>query len=149
VAVAATCLLVGVFLPFVTVTGAERERFTGLQVALEVAPNLWMVPAVAFALFSILVRRRTPKAMRGARLVVPALGLIALASAGYTFASIHAGAGQDAVRVAPSWGAFVMAAGGVASLLGGARLGIPPRQRPVRVAGATTPAETAGRPRRS
>ena len=43
-------------------------------------PSLWTPSLVAFTLLFVLARRRSPRALRGMRVLVPALGLISLAS---------------------------------------------------------------------
>ncbi|MFW6050174.1 MAG: hypothetical protein ACODAU_03300 [Myxococcota bacterium] len=120
----AILLLLGMAAPLVT-TGASglSVTATGYELAADEARNLWIVPAVAAALLSILVRRRTPAAMRGSRLAVPLLSLLVLGSVGYTLWRIHRVAQLRDMSVAVEWGVIVLLLGFVAAVTGGLRLG--------------------------
>ncbi len=131
--------MVAFFFPMLTIRYPDGDSFaTGFQAASSVAANLWVVPAVAFTFLSILMRRRTPRAMRGSRLAVAALALLGLTSLGYTIYRVHAGATRGEqlygleVEVQVRWGAWLMAAGLVAAVVAGLRLGTPPPVQPPR-----------------
>lgn len=89
---AALVTLVGFFLPFVEVRYPEGSASaTGLATASTVALNLWLVPAVAVALFGIVLRRRTPASMRSARLAVLGLCVLGGTSLGFTLMRVRTG----------------------------------------------------------
>jgi len=117
--VGALTVLAGFFLPLVRTTfedGTVSEA-TGLATASNVAPNLWIVPAIAATLLSILIRRRTPRQMRGARLAVLFLGVVAVSSLIYTVSRVFRGAARlqeaygQSVQVTLEPGVYVMGAG--------------------------------------
>ena len=58
----------GFAMPFVAIP--ERGALSGFALASSKALNLWMVPGLAVAILSVLGRRRTPLAMRSARVAV-------------------------------------------------------------------------------
>jgi hypothetical protein len=122
--------LVGFLLPMVTTaTSQDAIVTTGMGVAARVAPNLYVIPAVSVGILSILYRRRTPRAMRGARIVIPALALVGLGSLAYTLYRIREGAAQmseslqTTVSIEPEVGVWIMALAMAITLLGGLRLG--------------------------
>ena len=92
----ALTVLAGFFLPFVRTDFPDgtMSSGTGLEVASNVALNLWIVPAVAATLLSILGRRRSLVAMRGARLAVLLLSLVGLSSVIYTVSRVYLGAAR-------------------------------------------------------
>ena len=125
VLIGALMVLVGFFLPFVrasfpdgTVSGG-----TGLAMASNMALNLWIVPAVGATMLSILGRRRTPRRMRGARLAVLLLALLAVSSLIYTVSGVYRGAARfhaaygQTVEVSALPGLYVMGAGLLALLV--------------------------------
>ncbi|MET0339702.1 MAG: hypothetical protein ABW252_01810 [Polyangiales bacterium] len=79
-------------------------------------PSLWTWPLVSFCAFYLLSRRRTPAALRGLRVVVPWLGLVALLT--LVLAGVRLGA---AIFEAPA--AYVVALASALLLAAGARLG--------------------------
>lgn len=123
-------MLAGFFCPFVRADFQGTPIVaTGLEVASGNAMNLWVVPALAVTLSSIVMRRRTPAAMRGARLALPALALVAAVSVGYTLYRVNGGAnlieqrfGQG-VDITALFGPFVVLGGALLAALGGLRLG--------------------------
>ena len=127
--VGALLTVVGFVLPMVRIVGhGQEEAYSGALVAASRAPNLWMVPGVAAGLLFVLWRRRSRIALSSARLAVPLLVVLAVASITYTlyrialaagFGSSHAG--SVSVVVAP--GVWVMLAGLVVALVGSLRLG--------------------------
>lgn len=62
--------LVAFLCPLVRLSGAIELTNTLEELATGRAPRLWLVPAAAVATLSILLRRRTPSQMRGARLAL-------------------------------------------------------------------------------
>lgn len=127
---AAVLALVGFVLPMVeTSSRSDSIVSTGIDVASRVAPNLFLIPALAFGLMSILYRRRTAKAMRGARVVVPALALLGAGSLAVTLYRIHQGAEQmsarlgAAVEVESLSGVWVMGISLAVALVGGVLFG--------------------------
>lgn len=140
-AAAALGLLLGPLAPLVTATVDGRQvTASGYEVAVGVgvtgggAPYLWMVPGVAVAIALVLMRRRTPAAMRGARIAVPLLVLLAGASVGLTLWRVHLGAARVAdmsgreVGVDAGWGVYAIGAFVILGLVGGLRFGVPPKQ---------------------
>lgn len=128
-------LVLGGFLaPFVHVTSTGRG-VSGYLLATRIAPNLWIVPCIAAAFVSILGRRRTPARMRSARVAMPCLSALAAVSLVYTLARIRHSALVVAARtfsesnVMLAWGAYVVAAGILVTVIGGVRFGVPSRRR--------------------
>ncbi|MCU0674204.1 MAG: hypothetical protein MUE69_15570 [Myxococcota bacterium] len=129
--------LVGFFLPFVEVAYPEGSaRATGLATASTVALNLWLVPAVALALFGIVFRRRTPSSMRSARLAVAGLCILGGASLAFTLHRVRTGVahverayGRD-VEVVLLAGFWICAVALAVGLVGAVRFGRVPAERP-------------------
>lgn len=129
--------IVGFFLPFVEVAYPDGSaRATGLATASTVALNLWLVPAVALALFGIVIRRRTPSSMRSARLAVAGLCVLGGASLAFTLHRMQSGVaqverayGRD-VEIALLAGFWVCAVGLAIGLVGAVRFGRVPPERP-------------------
>ncbi len=127
---AAALSLVGFVLPMVTTSSTEDSIVsTGMEVASRVAPNLFVIPAIAMGIMSILFRRRTLRAMRGARLVVPAMAAVGIFSLAFTLYRIREGAVQlgeelgTTVTTEPDIGVWVMAFAMATALIAGLRLG--------------------------
>lgn len=144
---AALLVLAGFVMPVVTTTGRDGElTYSGADVATHVGPNLWCLPFVAATLVAIVLRRRTPKAMRGARLALPLLALLAIGSLGYTAWRIVDGSKQMGARmlseinVSFELGMYVMLAGAVLAIPFGIRFGLVPYPKSL-PHGATAPAE--------
>ena len=118
-ALGALTVLVGFFLPFLRTDFPDGtvSAGTGLETASNVALNLWIVPAVAGTLVSILVRRRSPMKMRGARLAVILLALVGASSLIYTVSRVYLGADRvhaaygQSVEVTLQLGLYLMSAG--------------------------------------
>jgi len=129
--------LVGFFFPFVEVAYPDGSaRATGLATASTVALNLWLVPAVALALFGIVLRRRTPSSMRSARVAVAGLCVLGGASLAFTLHRVQTGVaqverayGRD-VEVALLAGFWICAVALVVGLVGAVRFGRIPPERP-------------------
>jgi hypothetical protein len=116
----AASLLGGMALPLVTVGGATESAYA---LATDRAINLWILVAVAGALLSIWMRRRTPAEMRGSRLAVVALALMAGGSIGYTLVRIHRASGMVGLSVELGPGAYVLFAATLVTMVAGWRLG--------------------------
>jgi hypothetical protein len=128
---AAVLGLIGFVLPMVTTSSPDDSIVsTGMGVASRVAPNLFVIPAISMGLFSILFRRRTLLAMRGARIVVPAMAGVGAASLAYTLfrireGAVHLGAQLGVpVTVEPDLGVWVMASAMAIALVAGLRFGV-------------------------
>jgi len=122
--------LVGFVLPMVTTASTEDTVVsTGMEVASRVAPNLFVIPAISLGIVSILFRRRTLRAMRGARVVVPAMASVGIFSLAYTLYRIREGAVQlseqlgVSVSIEPDAGVWVMALAMAATVIFGFRMG--------------------------
>ncbi len=117
--VGALTVLAGFFLPLVETVFADgtSSRASGMATASNVALNLWIVPAVAATTLSILGRRRTLRQMRGSRLALVLLALVAGSSLGYTVSRVFRGATQlteaygQEIQVHLLAGLWVMGAG--------------------------------------
>jgi hypothetical protein len=120
----AMLLLVGMALPFVSTADTTA---TAYGLAMDRAINLWILVAVAGALLSTLMRRRTPAQLRGSRVAVGVLGMLAAVSIGYTLGRVHRVAERLDLPSRTEWGAYVLAAGAVATVVAAFRLG--PRAR--------------------
>ena len=72
----AALTLIGFFCPLVRLSGQVEITNSLRDLASGRAPRLWLVPAVALAVISVVLRRRTPVDMRGARLALCLLVLI-------------------------------------------------------------------------
>lgn len=124
---AAFLWIAGFSLPFVAIPG--RGAVSGFGLASASALNLWMVPALAFAVLSVLVRRRTPATMRSARLAVGVLAAGVGASLGFTLYRVYntthllvERVGHH-VEVVPHAGVFVIGVGVALGLFGALRFG--------------------------
>lgn len=135
VAAGALIAIVSFFCPYLTRAGDGHViTFSAAQLATTVAPNLWTVPFAAVVLLGILARRRTLAQMRGARLVVVLMGLFPAISGGYTvLRSLRVA--QDLIRergveleVSVEWGLWITVWATLVIVLGGVRLGVPPRK---------------------
>jgi hypothetical protein len=131
----AVVTLVAFFCPLVRLTGQVEIENTLRDLATGRAPRLWLVPATALAVISILMRRRTPAGMRGARL---ALCLLSLLPSGLVLFTLS-GAAAAAQRMAEQLGAHIGVHWGVGAWLtlaaaiplawGSLRFGVPPKPR--------------------
>lgn len=123
--VAALGLLAGFVAPLVSVSALGRtQSFTALAAAAERAPNLWSIP-IAGALFASLVaRRRTPIAMRGARLAALMVALTPIVSVVYSVRRMMTAASmEEGVTVDVQWGAYVVALAAIVAIVGSIRFG--------------------------
>jgi hypothetical protein len=123
--VAALGLLGGFLAPLVEVTALGRaQSFTALAAAAERAPNLWSIP-VAGALFaSLVLRRRTPMQMRGARLAALVVSIAPVISVVYSVRRMfHAAALEPGVAVTMLWGPYLIVAASILAAVGSLRFG--------------------------
>lgn len=127
-------LLAFVALPLARTEGALEMGGAMLKLALFGSPKLWLIPAGAAALLAMLMRRRTPLALRRARaaaliaaLVPLAAGAWAVHGARLAVARIAAREGAHAVVVLGA-GAYVLTACALLSCAGALRLGGRPRR---------------------
>ncbi len=130
----ALTMMIGFALPAVTVAFMSRSlTYTGAEVALHRAQNLWCVPFVAVALIAIVLRRRTPREMRGARLAVPLLSVLGAFSVGYTVFHIQKAIALDPAELVVHFepGVYTMLVGALIGLLSGIRLGVLPTEKGV------------------
>jgi hypothetical protein len=131
---AAIALLAFAALPLARVEGALQMGGTMLALALSGTHKLWLVPAAAWAQFAILYRRRTPAAMRGARLAILLVGLVPALACGWTWLGAHdavsllASRTRQELHMRAALGAYAIAAAVVLMVTGAVRLGASPRR---------------------
>lgn len=137
-AVGAVLAIVGFFLPLFTyVVGEQSVATGGMELATTRAPALWTIPFAGGVILAILGRRRTPGALRGARLVAPIVGAMPVMSLIYAGTRVaHAAAAATAatgVESIPGFGAgaWLVALGSLLMIVGGVRLGSMPKQRAI------------------
>jgi hypothetical protein len=127
--------LIAFFCPLVRLSGQVEIENTLRELATGRAPRLWLVPAAALAVISILVRRRTPAGMRGARLALCLLSLLPSGLVLFTLSGAGAAAQRMAeqlgARIAVHWGAgaWLTWAAAIPLLWGSLRFGVPPKPR--------------------
>jgi hypothetical protein len=116
-------------LPLGRVSGAANMGGSMLQLALHGAHKLWLVPAASLTLIALLYRRRSPRAMRAARLaalftvmVAPLTVLWAWSSTLAAVALLAERSGQELVPALASGGYTVLLAT-IPGLIGALRLG--------------------------
>jgi hypothetical protein len=116
----AALVLVGFLMPFVRARGIAASA---LEVAIEGAYNLWLIPGAACGVLAVLWARRTATAMRAARLAAVGLALAGALPLVYTVRRIELVAGWSGTEVHWLSGLGVMLAGLVFTALLGVRLG--------------------------
>jgi hypothetical protein len=127
--------LIAFFCPLVRLSGQVEIENTLRELATGRAPRLWLVPAAALAVISILVRRRTPAGMRGARLALCLLSLLPSGLVLFTLSGAGAAAQRMAeqlgARIAVHWGAgaWLTLGAAIPLLWGSLRFGVPPKPR--------------------
>jgi hypothetical protein len=116
-------------LPLGRVSGAASMGGTMLQLALHGAHKLWLVPAASLTLIALLYRRRSPRAMRAARLaalftvlVAPLAVLWAWSNTLAAVALLAERTGQPLLPTLASGGYTVLLAT-IPALIGALRLG--------------------------
>jgi hypothetical protein len=125
-ALGAVAVIVGFFLPIVTGSfDGQAISWSGFDVATGPAKNLWTVPFVGAMFIYLLVRRRTPLQMLGARLVAVALAFMPVVSLAYSLVHVRRGADLAHGALAVEWGVGVWVIGAASLLLlaGGLRFG--------------------------
>lgn len=121
---ASVLLLGGMAAPLVSsALGSRGITASGYGLASDRALNLWVIPAVALTYVSVLLRRRTPRQMRGSRIAVPVLALLVAGSLGYTLLRIHRATELAGMELTVRWGIVPLAAGVVLGLAAGLRFG--------------------------
>jgi hypothetical protein len=131
---AGLALLAFAALPLARVEGALSMGGSMLMLALRGTPKLWLVPAAACAQLAILYRRRTPVAMRSARLAVALVACVPLFTCVWTWVGADAAVSLLAERMGqplhmrPGLGAYAIALAVGAMLVGAVRLGTSPRR---------------------
>jgi hypothetical protein len=101
-------------------------------------PSLWTLGLVSFTLLFILQRRRTPRALRSVRVLVPVLAFISPLTALWALHRVNDGVlvwatGQRAVNPVPGLALYVIALATAFTLYGGLRLGVLPKRKETRV----------------
>jgi hypothetical protein len=120
----------GFFLPLAVVHEETRVASSLWQLARAHTFRLWLVPTTVLALGLVLHRRRSAVSMRGARLVVPLLGLVPLGAVGLTLRGVYAAAAlleqksRMGVTVELGAGTWLVAFGCAAVFVGGSRFGV-------------------------
>jgi hypothetical protein len=133
VALGAVGALVGFFCPFGRLLGDVEISNTLAALARGRALRLWIVPVAALALLSMLYRRRSALAMRGARLGALFVSSLPSAVVAITWWGARAAAATMATRGGANvsfqlgWGSWLVFASSVVALLGSARLGVRPK----------------------
>ncbi len=122
-------LLVAPALPWVEILVGERRRLaSGYALAMGRAVNVWIVPAVAIGWLLVLRLRRSPLALRSARMAVALLAPLPLGSAWATWRGVRQGLEAVSRRgvtgeATPAWGLAVLLAGVLCGLWAAVRLG--------------------------
>ncbi len=122
-------------MPLSRVEGPTAMGGTMLRLASESTPKLWLVPAAALAILAILLRRRTPVGLRGVRVLVPLLALVAPATVLWSWSGISEAMAllseRSGQRLTPrlALGAYVVLAASLPCLVFGLRLGTQRRGR--------------------
>ena len=116
----ATLILLGFVAPFVSARGVSASA---LEVAIDGAGNLWLIPGAALALLWILWRRRSRDTMRAARFAVLGLALGGALPLIYTTRRIGLVADAYTADVEWLWGLWLMVAGLLVAALGSRSIG--------------------------
>lgn len=129
-AVASLGLLVGFLVPFIQVSHAgQTEAFTGLAAATRSAANLWSIPIAGAFFGSLLLRRRTPRQMRSARLASAFVAFVPVVSLAYSLRRVvMAAAIEGQIEVSFRAGVYVVFVSSVVALAGSLRFGGPPSE---------------------
>ncbi len=117
VALGALCQLLALALPLLRTDASAAVATYELARGI---PSLWTLSLIAFTVLYTLARRRTPRALRGLRVVVPALGAVALACLLWAY-------GRLGFQAVPTLGSYVITVGALLLALFGLRLGAAPR----------------------
>jgi fumarate reductase subunit D len=111
VALGALCQLAAFPLPL-----ARMDKPVATYELAHAIPSLWTLSLIAFTVFYALARRRTPHGMRSLRVVVPAMGAVALACLLWAFGRLN-------FQAPPAAGAYLILAGALMLGAFGTRLG--------------------------
>lgn len=135
--VAASALLVALAFLLEFVQGVGTSGLTTRELAVTL-PSLWTLPLVTFTLLFILRRRRTPRALRSVRVLVPLVALIAPATAAWAIYQLERGAavwatGGRVIGMSLGPAVYVLALAACLGVWGGVRLGALPRSLSRRV----------------
>lgn len=122
----AALVILGFAAPVLTV---GEVRATGIEVALDGAANLWLVPGAALAVLAVLWARRAGSRLRRARLAVFGLALSGSLPLLYTCRRVVWMAEARGAVVDWQWGLGVIVVGLLLTALGSARLGRRAEQR--------------------
>lgn len=131
---ASILLLVGFFLPFVTLMQRVTLNLLAFEVALRRAPNLWTLILVSGICLSVFFRTKSRFAFRRQRIGLGLLASLAALSLGYTVTRIWLAAeaqsaAREAVHTEFRFGVFVLALGVVSLTVAAFRAGgEPPRE---------------------
>lgn len=101
-------------------------------------PSLWTLGLVSFTLLFILQRRRTPRALRSVRVLVPILACISPITAAWAFHRLQDGVlvwatGERALDPVPGLAIYLIALASCLIFYGGFRLGVLPKPPETRV----------------
>jgi len=126
---AAGSLLAFMLWPLASTEGALRMGGSMLKLALLGSPKLWLVVMGPLAQLVLLYRRRTPLALRRARLAALVMALVPAAAATWAFAAAQAATAQLAAREGAAielrldLGGYALIAFTLLSCIGASRLG--------------------------
>jgi hypothetical protein len=116
-------------LPLGRVSGGANMGGSMLQLALLGAHKLWLVPAAALTLLALLYRRRSPRAMRAARIaalftvIVPPLTIVWAWSSTLAAVALLAERTGQALHPSLASGGYTVLLATVPGLIGALRLG--------------------------
>jgi len=115
--------------PLASTEGALRMSGSMLKLASHGSPKLWLVLMAALTQLALLMRRRTPLAMRRARAAAFVVAFVPLVAAFWAYRAAQAATAQLAAReggeivVHLDLGGYALIASAVLSCIGAARLG--------------------------
>ncbi|MFT3921461.1 MAG: hypothetical protein QM778_02880 [Myxococcales bacterium] len=101
-------------------------------------PSLWTLGLVSFTLLFILQRRRTPRALRSVRVLVPVLAFVSPLTAAWAFHRLSEGVlvwstGERALHPVPGLALYLIVLASALIFFGGLRLGVLPKRKELRV----------------
>ncbi len=132
--VAAGALLNALALGFDFVEGAGTFPGISTRSLARTLPSLWTLGLVSFTLLFILYRRRTPRALRSVRVLVPIIACISPLTAAWALYRLRdgvlVGAHSERMLIDPTPGpaVYLIALSSVLVLYGGVRLGVLPKR---------------------
>jgi len=133
--VGAAALLNASALGFEFVRGVGKSDGLTIRELAITAPSLWTLPIVSFTLLYLLRRRRTPRALRSLRVLVPLLSLVSPLTCGWVLWRLHRGVavwatGGRTIGLEPGSAWAVVALASLFMLVGGVRLGVHTKAKP-------------------